>query len=101
MPTFWRPICASCVAWSTAKIFRSIFPGDAAEQSATGADPQGVTGRVITELESLSEKEPENFARIWDAFGSVIKEGLYEDYERREKLLALSRFTTTAGENAR
>jgi len=60
---------------------------------------KAVTGRVITELESLSEKEPENFARIWDAFGSVIKEGLYEDYERREKLLALSRFTTTAGEN--
>jgi molecular chaperone HtpG len=59
---------------------------------------KAVTGRVITELESLSEKEPENFARIWDAFGAVIKEGLYEDYERREKLLALSRFTTTAGE---
>src|SRR5229473_3733956 len=60
---------------------------------------KAVTGRVITELESLSEKEPENFAQIWDAFGSVIKEGLYEDYERREKLLALSRFTTTTGEN--
>jgi molecular chaperone HtpG len=29
----------------------------------------------------------------------VIKEGIYEDYERREKLLALSRFTTTSGEN--
>jgi molecular chaperone HtpG len=60
---------------------------------------KAVTGRVIGELESLSEKEPENFAKVWDAFGSVIKEGLYEDYERREKLLALSRFTTTAGEN--
>jgi molecular chaperone HtpG len=59
---------------------------------------KAVTGRVIGELESLSEKEPENFARIWDAFGSLIKEGLYEDHERREKLLALSRFTTTAGE---
>ena len=59
---------------------------------------KAVTGRVITELESLSEKEPENFTGIWDAFGPVIKEGLYEDYERREKLLALSRFTTTAGE---
>src|SRR5712664_2181019 len=58
---------------------------------------KAVTGRVITELESLSEKEPENFGKIWDAFGSVIKEGLYEDYERREKLLALSRFTTTTG----
>jgi molecular chaperone HtpG len=59
---------------------------------------KAVTGRVITELENLSEKEPENFTGIWDAFGPVIKEGLYEDYERREKLLALSRFTTTAGE---
>ena len=29
----------------------------------------------------------------------MIKEGLYEDFERREKLLALSRFTTTSGEN--
>src|SRR3954467_2069527 len=59
---------------------------------------KAVTGRVVGELESLSEKEPEAFAKIWDAFGSVIKEGIYEDFERREKLLALARFTTTAGE---
>jgi molecular chaperone HtpG len=59
---------------------------------------KAVTGRVVSELESLSEKEPEAFAKIWDAFGPVIKEGIYEDFERREKLLALSRFTTTAGE---
>jgi molecular chaperone HtpG len=59
---------------------------------------KAVTGRVIGELESLSEKEPENFAKIWDAFGPVIKEGIWEDFERREKLLALSRFTTTTGE---
>jgi molecular chaperone HtpG len=59
---------------------------------------KAVTGRVVGELESLSEKEPEAFTKIWDAFGPVIKEGIYEDYERREKLLALSRFTTTAGE---
>src|ERR1700704_802677 len=59
---------------------------------------KAVTGRVITELETLGDKEPEAFAKIWDAFGAVIKEGLWEDYERREKLLALSRFTTTSGE---
>jgi molecular chaperone HtpG len=53
---------------------------------------------LISELENLSEKEPENFARIWDAFGAVIKEGIWEDFERREKLLALSRFTTTSGD---
>jgi molecular chaperone HtpG len=59
---------------------------------------KAVTGRVIGELEALSEKEPETFAKICDAFGPVIKEGIWEDFERREKLLALSRFTTTAGE---
>jgi molecular chaperone HtpG len=59
---------------------------------------KAVTGRVISELESLGEKEPEAFAKIWDAFGPVIKEGIWEDFERREKLLALSRFTTTSGE---
>jgi molecular chaperone HtpG len=59
---------------------------------------KAVTGRVIGELESLAEKEPEAFAKIWDAFGAVIKEGIWEDFERREKLLALTRFTTTSGE---
>jgi molecular chaperone HtpG len=59
---------------------------------------KAVTGRVVGELESLSEKEPDTFAKIWDAFGPVIKEGIWEDFERREKLLALSRFTTTTGE---
>ncbi len=59
---------------------------------------KAVTGRVTGELEQLADKEPENFAKIWGAFGPVIKEGIYEDFERREKLLALARFTTTAGE---
>jgi molecular chaperone HtpG len=59
---------------------------------------KAVTTRVISELESLGEKEPEAFAKIWDAFGPVIKEGIWEDFERREKLLGLSRFTTTKGE---
>lgn len=59
---------------------------------------KAVTSRVISELEALGDKEPEAFAKIWDAFGAVIKEGLWEDFERREKVLALSRFTTTKGE---
>lgn len=59
---------------------------------------KAVATRVVNELESLAEKDAENFAKIWDAFGAVLKEGIYEDFERREKLLALSRFTTTSGE---
>jgi molecular chaperone HtpG len=59
---------------------------------------KAVTGRVIGELEQLAERDVENFDKIWEAFGAVIKEGIYEDFERREKLLALARFTTTSGE---
>ncbi|SEN99900.1 molecular chaperone HtpG [Bradyrhizobium sp. OK095] len=59
---------------------------------------KAVATRVVNELESLADKDAENFAKIWDAFGAVLKEGIYEDFERREKLLALSRFTTTTGE---
>ena len=59
---------------------------------------KAVTSRMVSELENLSEKEPTVFTGIWDAFGALIKEGLWEDHERRQKLLALSRFTSTVGE---
>jgi molecular chaperone HtpG len=61
---------------------------------------KALTGRVIAELESLAEKDADSFAKLWEAFGAVVKEGIYEDREKREALLALSRFVTTAG-NAR
>jgi molecular chaperone HtpG len=51
--------------------------------------------------EAAAEAEPEDVKRpyrhIWEAFGPVLKEGIYEDYERRAQLLALTRFTTTTG----
>ncbi|MGJ5180732.1 molecular chaperone HtpG [Bradyrhizobium oligotrophicum] len=59
---------------------------------------KAVTTRVISELEQLADKDAENFDKVWESFGAVIKEGLYEDFERRDKLLALARFTTTSGE---
>jgi molecular chaperone HtpG len=59
---------------------------------------KALTGRVLTELETLAKEEkPETYGKIWEAFGAVIKEGLYEDHERREQLLDLARFTTTTG----
>ncbi len=60
---------------------------------------KGVTSRIVSELEKLAENKPEVYAKIWDNFGAVLKEGIYEDFERRELLLALSRFKTTASPN--
>jgi len=58
---------------------------------------KALTGRVLAELETLAEKDQDTFQKIWDAFGPVLKEGLYEDFERRDQLLGLARFTTTTG----
>jgi molecular chaperone HtpG len=62
---------------------------------------KSVTGRLLSELENLAAKDAAAFGKIWDAFGSVLKEGIYEDPERREQLLALARFTTTKGDKPR
>src|SRR5216683_3885217 len=61
---------------------------------------KGVTSRVLGDLEKLAEKEPDSYAKIWDNFGAVMKEGIYDDFERRDTLLALSRFKTTASAGA-
>jgi len=52
---------------------------------------------VLSELERLADKEPQTYAKIWDTFGAVLKEGIYEDFERRDVLLKLARFKTTSG----
>ena len=61
-----------------------------------GAIKKSVTGRVLGELEKLADSDAEAYGKIWDVFGPVIKEGFYEDYERRDTLLKLMRFRTTA-----
>jgi len=57
---------------------------------------KGVTNRILSELEKLAGSDSDAYGKIWDNFGAVLKEGIYEDFERRDALLALSRFKTTA-----
>ena len=63
---------------------------------------KGVSNRVLGELEKLSTNDGEGYIKFWDNFGAVLKEGLYEDFARREQLLGLARFKSTAsGDNWR
>jgi molecular chaperone HtpG len=70
------------------------------ESPLLAAIRKGATSRVLSELERLAEKEPVAYAKIWETFGAVLKEGIYEDFERRDALLALARFKTTASVDA-
>jgi len=65
------------------------------ESQVFAAIRKGVTNRVVQELTKLAESEPEKFAKVWENFGAVIKEGLYEDPERRDGLYKIARFATT------
>ena len=71
------------------------------ESPLLAAIKKGVTSRIFAELERLADKEPQTYAKIWDVFGAVLKEGIYEDFERREALLKLARFKTTASDDWR
>jgi len=54
-----------------------------------------MTKRVLTEMKKLADKDAEKYKNVWQSFGAVLKEGLYEDAERRDEIYALCRFTST------
>jgi molecular chaperone HtpG len=57
-----------------------------------------LTGRVLSELQKKAADAAEEYAKFWDNFGAVVKEGLYEDRDQRDTLLGLARFRSTARE---
>ena len=65
------------------------------ESPVFAAIKKAVTNRVLQELIKLAESDKEKFAKVWDHFGAVLKEGLYEDPEKRDALFGLARFATS------
>jgi molecular chaperone HtpG len=59
----------------------------------------GLIKRVLDELSKKADEVPDQYDAFWAAFGAVLKEGLYEDYENRDRLLSLARFRSTASDN--
>ena len=55
------------------------------------------TKKILGEIENLT-KDDEKYRTFYNEFGKLIKEGLYSDYENKDKLLNLCRFNTTKGE---
>ncbi len=56
---------------------------------------KAVTNRILQELGNLAKNDADRFAEVWKNFGAVIKEGLYEDAERRDQIFEIARFATT------
>ncbi|WP_180008426.1 molecular chaperone HtpG [Acinetobacter sp. YH12238] len=64
---------------------------------------EGNTRRVLTMLDNLAksedEKDQEKFKQIYQEFGSVLKEGLGEDFGNRERILKLLRYATSSNDD--
>ncbi|SEH38081.1 molecular chaperone HtpG [Methylobacterium sp. 275MFSha3.1] len=58
---------------------------------------RAVTGRVVSELTTRA-KDAEGYQSFWENFGPVLKEGIYEDFERRGEIAPLLRFRSSAVE---
>lgn len=53
---------------------------------------KSIIRRVLSELKKQAGKNQEAYENFWLEFGLVVKEGLYEDADFREKILELCRF---------
>ena len=52
---------------------------------------KSVTKKVLSELKKKRKKDEAEYDAFWEQFGKVIKEGLYEDFENREKIAEITR----------
>ena len=55
----------------------------------------GTVKKILSSLEDMAKKKPDDYKKFWDEFGRVLKEGPAEDFSNREKIAGLLRFSTT------
>jgi molecular chaperone HtpG len=52
--------------------------------------------RSLDMLEDLAANKPEEYAEFWKTFGAVLKEGIIDDPDQKERIAKLLRFHSTA-----
>ncbi len=50
--------------------------------------------KVLSELSKMAKKDTEKYDIFYKEFGNTLKEGLYNDFDNREKILELMKFNT-------
>lgn len=56
------------------------------------------TKKILGEIANIA-KNDEDYKKFYEQFGKVLKEGLYGDYENKEKILELLRFESVKAES--
>ena len=56
---------------------------------------KAIVKKVMSEIKKKIKKDSDAYDVFWGNFGKVIKEGLYEDNENREKIVEICRFQSS------
>lgn len=59
----------------------------------------GSVKKVLGLLEDMAESKPEDYAKFYQEFGRVLKEGPGEDFANKDKIAGLLRFASTKTDN--
>ncbi len=51
--------------------------------------------KVLAEFKKLASKDEEKYNALWKEFGRVLKEGIIEDFDNKDTLAQLARFSST------
>ena len=60
---------------------------------------KSLVGKILRELKKIADKDKAKYIQFWNEFGQVLKEGLYEDLERKDALLELARFSNNENDD--
>lgn len=52
--------------------------------------------KILDSLEDIQKNKPEEYAKLWEQFGRVLKEGASFDFENRDRLLPLYMFESSS-----
>ena len=65
------------------------------DSKAVEAIKSGTVKKLLSSMQDLAKKKPEEYQRFWNEFGRALKEGPAEDFTNKEKIADLLRFSST------
>ena len=68
------------------------------DSAAVRSIKKQVTKKVLDLLDAIAKDRPDDYVKAWASFGPLLKEGLATDFEHKDRLASLARYTSSHGD---
>ena len=69
------------------------------EHNTLSAIRRQLTRKVFKLLADIASERPDDYTKVWDNFGAVLKEGLHTDHSQQEEIMNLLRFRSSQSDS--